>query len=102
MALIGFIDNAIVCEGENFSKMLNKFAKFLLVSTSLSPILLTMWFINFSKRWKWLDGSQYLLISFFMLIICFLFLLFSKKHLGSLSVEIVEVKTADKEILGFF
>jgi hypothetical protein len=36
--------------------VLNKVAKLALVSTSLAPICLTLWFVEFSKSWDWHEG----------------------------------------------
>ena len=82
--------------------MLSKVAKFLLVSTSLAPVLLTMWFISFHREWNICDGWPYLLIAALLVFVCFLILRFSKKEIASISIEIKEVQTADKEIVGFF
>lgn len=36
--------------------MLNKAAKLTLVATSLAPICVTLWFVEFSKAWDWRAG----------------------------------------------
>jgi len=81
--------------------MLSKFVKVLLVATSLAPIFLTLWFIEFSKDWNLLDGLIYLFITTILIVICILILNFSKSNLEKIPVKITSVKTADKEVVGF-
>ena len=81
--------------------MLNRFAKLSLVATSLAPIFLTLWFIDFSKRWVWSDGLIFLAAALFLTFICWGLLSLSKAKLEKLPLEITSVKTADREIVGF-
>lgn len=81
--------------------MLSKTAKLFLVATSLAPIFLTLWFIDFSKRWDWSDGLTYLIAALLLTIICWVLLLLAKTRLEKLPLEINSVRTADKEIVGF-
>ena len=81
--------------------MLNKAAKLALVSTSLAPICLTLWFVEFSKNWDWLQGWGYLLITLLMSLICYGLIRLSARNLESLPIKIKSIKTADKEIVGF-
>lgn len=81
--------------------MLNKAAKLALVSTSLSPICLTLWFVEFSKNWDWRQGWPYLLAAFVLSCLCFGLVWLSARELESLPVKIKAVKTVDKEIVGF-
>lgn len=92
---------------------MNKIAKILLVATSLSPILITYWFVrqvsNFNESLSLLEnikcnysvGSVYLISSLILLITCIIILRLSKKKLELQTVKIEEIKTADKESLAF-
>ena len=93
--------------------MLNKAAKLTLVATSLAPICLTLWFVEFSKVWdnkltflkniatNWQVGWGYLAATVLMSLLCFLLVWLSGKNLEKLPVKIKAVKTVDKEIVGF-
>ncbi len=93
--------------------MLNKAAKLTLVATSLAPICLTLWFVEFSKAWdskasisdnlitNWQVGGGYLLATLLMSVMCFLLVWLSGRNLEKLPVKIKAVKTVDKEIVGF-
>lgn len=93
--------------------MLNKISKLALVATSLAPICLTLWFVEFSKGWDgkltllqylklhWAVGIEYLIATAIMVAICFVLIWLSSKYLEKLPVQIKMVKTVDKEIVGF-
>lgn len=81
--------------------MLNKAAKLALVSTSLAPICLTLWFVEFSQQWDWHQGWGYLLSAVVLSGLCFGLVWLSARKLEPLPVKIKAVKTVDKEIVGF-
>ena len=93
--------------------MLNKAAKITLVATSLAPICLTLWFVEFSKAWSskvvisqnlklnWHISWGYLLATALMSLMCFILVWLSGRRLEKLPVKIKTVKTVDKEIVGF-
>lgn len=93
--------------------MLNKVAKIALVATSLAPISLTLWFVEFSKAWdskitiyqnltmNWHVGWGYLFTTALMSLLCFVLVWLSGRNLEKLPVKIKAVKTVDKEIVGF-
>ena len=81
--------------------MLNKIAKLALVATSLAPICLTLWFVEFSKNWDWQQGWGFLLAALLMSITCYGLIQLSTRKLESLPIKIKSIKTADKEIVGF-
>ncbi len=95
--------------------MLNKVAKLSLVSTSLAPICLTLWFVELSSVWvakdtilsnitnHWASGLAYLLTALFLSGLCWGVITLSKSKYGleKLPVKIIAVKTVDKEIVGF-
>jgi len=95
--------------------VLNKAAKLALVSTSLAPICLTLWFVELSGQWDtalpwsqnmaahWKAGSAYLIAALVLSGLCFglIWLSSSSYGLERLPVKIKAVKTVDKEIVGF-
>jgi MFS family permease len=81
--------------------MLSKFAKLSLVATSLAPIFLTLWFVDFNKSWNWSDGLGYLITAILLALACWILLLLSKNRLEILPLDINSVRTADNEMIGF-
>lgn len=80
---------------------MNRFAKFSLVATSIAPVFLTMWFVEFSRGWNWLDGWEYLALTLLLTVLCWVLLQMVRTRLDVLNLEIVSVKTADNEMIGF-
>ena len=84
-----------------------------MAATSLAPICLTLWFVEFSKALdskltifqnitaNWQVGWGYLIAVVFMSLLCFLLVWLSGRNLEKLPVKIKAVKTVDKEIVGF-
>ena len=81
--------------------MLSKIAKLSLVATSLAPIFLTLWFIDFSRKWSWKEGLPFFVIAVALTIICCCLLKLSKQRLEKIPVKIASIKTADNEMVGF-
>lgn len=81
--------------------MLNKIAKLSLVATSMAPICLTLWFVDFSQQWNWHAGLGYFLAAILMALLCYGLVWLSGKKLEKLPVTIKSVKTVDKEVVGF-
>ncbi len=81
--------------------MLSKFSKIALVSTSLAPIFLTIWFIKLSEDWRVIDGWEYIAITVFLVIVCVVLLNLSKSKLEKIPLKIISVKTVDIEVVGF-
>ena len=81
--------------------MLNKLTKVLLVSTSFSPVFLTLWFAEFSKAWDITEGWFYLAIAVLLSILCFSIMKIARKNLESMPVKITAISTSDKETVGF-
>lgn len=93
--------------------MLNKAAKLAMVTTSLAPICLTLWFVDISNSWEselnfiqnlqshWSEGAYFLIAAVIMCFICYGLVWLSGRNLESLPVKIKSVKTVDKEIVGF-
>ena len=68
--------------------MLNKAAKLALVATSLAPICLTLWFVEYSKAWDWQAGWTYLLVAVLLTLLCGGLVWLSGKKLQKLPVKI--------------
>ena len=81
--------------------MLNRAAKLALVSTSLAPICLTLWFVEFSKNWNWREGLGYLAVALMLSLLCSVLIRTAANKLETLPVKIKSIRTADKEIVGF-
>ena len=81
--------------------MFSKFLELLMVLTSLSPVLLTLWFKEFSQNWNYNDGLIYLVIAVVLWGIAFIILNISRKKLQLLRVKIDSISTADKEMISF-
>jgi hypothetical protein len=81
--------------------MLNKITKLFLVSTSFAPVFLTLWFSEFSKTWKLMDGIWYFIITLTLIELCFMIMWLSTKYLEIMPVQIESISTSDKEIVGF-
>ncbi len=84
-----------------------------MVATSLSPILLTYWFIeqvkiydsNCSVFENFIEnvsvGYGLFLFTIVLVIICLFIIRLARKQLESLPIEIEEIKTADNESISF-
>ncbi len=81
--------------------MLSRFAKLSLAATSVAPIFLTLWFVDFSRQWNWRDGLIYLIATFLLTFICWGLLHLAAAQSEKLPLEIKSVKTADNELVGF-
>lgn len=81
--------------------MLSKFLELLMVFTSLSPVLLTLWFKEFSQNWDYKDGLIFLIVAVILWTISFIILRISRRMLQLLPVKIETISTADKEMISF-
>lgn len=80
---------------------MNKFAKFLLVSTSFAPILFTYAFVMLINNCSFISIVPFLVIGVSLVIICFLLLHYAGNNFERESFEITSISTADGEVLGF-
>lgn len=80
---------------------MNSFGKISFVLTSFSPVLLTLWFSQFSDKWCWQDGLIFLILAFGLAMFCLLIIHLIKKQGGPLPVKIKTVATSDKEVMAF-
>lgn len=81
--------------------MFSKLLELLMVFTSLSPVLLTLWFKEFSDHWSFADGLVYLIIAIILWSFAFIILNISRTKLQLLPVKIESISTADKEMVSF-
>jgi hypothetical protein len=81
--------------------MLNKFAKFLLVATSIAPVMLAFGVVAYSEGKTGLAVWQWLVYAAGLTVICLLVLRFAKARIATESVSLKAVKSADKEVLAF-
>lgn len=81
--------------------MFNRLLQITLVITSLSPVLLTFWFKDFSKNWNFTEGIYYLFLSAFLLILLSSVIFIAKKKLEIIPISISEISNADNESIIF-
>lgn len=81
--------------------MLSRLIQIILVSTSISPVLLTFWFKSFSKSLNLIDGLIYLIFSLLLIILLKIILKIAQNKLEILPISIVEISNADHESVIF-
>jgi len=81
-----------------FSKFIRKF---ILSLSSLSPVVLTFWFKEFSTNFNLADGWIYFLIFLTISIITFFMIRFAKKKLEEVEVKIHSIQNADSEVISY-
>lgn len=81
--------------------MFSKFIQLILVTTSISPVLLTFWFKKFSSSWRWTSGLPCLIIAILLLVVLKFIIETAKRKLEIIPIYISEISNADKESLIF-
>ncbi len=81
--------------------MLSNVLKIIMVLTSISPVFLTLWFIEFSKFWSFVDGIFWLVIAIVLFVLAYGILKISIKKLEIIDIKITFISTADKEVLSY-
>ncbi len=81
--------------------MLNRLATFLLVSTSLAPVLGAVAVNQFALRRSWYNWASWLIVAVLLTAICWLLLKYSTKSIQKDVFRIKEFERNDKEILAF-
>lgn len=81
--------------------MLNRFAKFLLVATSLSPILGAVAVNQYSLGKPISSWLPWLVVALLLVLICWGLLQYSARSAQKQTVRIAEFESKDKEVLSF-
>lgn len=81
--------------------MLNQFAKFLLVATSLSPVLGAVAVNQFGLGKPWLNWLPWLAVALLLVIICWLLLKYAARNAQKHRFRIEQFESNDKEVLAF-
>jgi hypothetical protein len=81
--------------------MFSGLLKYILVATSMAPVLLTFYGVKVVQTHCYKSGWQFLVAALILLCICLLLLRLSKKRLEILDINITSVKNADHNIISF-
>ena len=81
--------------------MLNRLTKFLLVATSLSPILGAVAVTQIAVGKPWTVWLPWVAVALLLVIICGLLLKFSASNIQSQKIRIEQFESSDKEVLAF-
>lgn len=81
--------------------MLNTLAKFLLVATSLSPVLGAVAVNQFARSESVDRWGSWLAVAVILVFMCWALLRYSAKYLQSVDLHIKEFESNDKEVLAF-
>ncbi len=81
--------------------MLNRFAKFLLVATSLSPILGAIAVNQVAAGKSWHDWGFWIAAALLLILLCVLMLQYSAKNIQKHKLTVGEFERSDKEVLAF-
>lgn len=81
--------------------MLNTFAKFLLVSTSLSPVLGAVAVNQFAHNQPWVSWGSWLMVALLLVFLCWALLHYAAKNAQMHLFMIKEFERNDKEVLAF-
>ncbi|TDG15637.1 hypothetical protein E2F43_05275 [Seongchinamella unica] len=81
--------------------MLNNFAKFLLVSTSLSPLLGAVAVNKFARGESLVQWGSWLAVAMLLIFLCWAVLIYAAKNAQQHAFLIKEFERDDKEVLAF-
>lgn len=81
--------------------MLNRVAKFLLVATSLSPILGAVAVTQLAADKPWTVWLPWVAVALLLVFICWLLLKFSASNIQGQKIKIEQFESSDKEVLAF-
>lgn len=81
--------------------MLNTFAKFLLVSTSLAPVLGAVAVNQIAHRESWLSWGSWFVSALLLVILCWAMLYYAATNAQTHKFQIKEFEQNDKEVLAF-
>jgi MFS family permease len=81
--------------------MLNKFAKFLLMATSLSPVLGAVAVNQFARQEPWTRWAGWLIAALLLVFLCWALLRYAARNAQKHLFHIKEFERNDKEVLAF-
>lgn len=81
--------------------MLNRFAKFLLVATSLSPVLGAVAVNQFAIGRPWTGWFPWLAVALLLVLVCLLLLRYAAGNAQKQALRIEQFENNDKEVLAF-
>lgn len=81
--------------------MLNTFAKFLLVSTSLAPVLGAVAISQFANQEYWLSWGSWLAAATLLVFLCWAMLRYAANNAQKHDFQVMEFEQNDKEVLAF-
>lgn len=81
--------------------MLNAFAKFLLVSTSLSPVLGAIAVNQFEQNQPWKSWAPWLVVAFLLILLCWALLSYAKNNAQRHTFRIREFQSNEGQVLAF-
>lgn len=81
--------------------MLSGLMKYILVATSMSPVLIIFYGVKVVEDSCWKSGIIFLIIAVILLCACLLLLNLSKRKLEVLDINVTSVKNADHNIISF-
>ncbi|TKU59823.1 hypothetical protein FDX10_22830 [Citrobacter sp. wls713] len=80
---------------------MNKIARLLLTASSIAPVCITLIFIGYVEKARWLIYSS-LSIALLSWFLCVFFIYYAKKNLVELSKQIDSISPANKEVTNYF
>jgi|GEM_PF-1846048 len=81
--------------------MISKILELILVTTSISPVFLAVWFSKFTKTGNIMDGIFWLILFLAVIPISWAIIKFSERKLEVIPVHIKSIAPADKEVTAF-
>lgn len=81
--------------------MLNRFAKFLLVSTSLSPLLGAIVVSQIAHDESWISWAGWLVVALLLIFLCWALLRYAAQNAEKYAFCVSEFESNDKEALSF-
>lgn len=81
--------------------MFSKFAKFILVATSLSPVLGAIFVSKLERGKPFLEWFPWLFVALCLVVVCFLLLKYAQKNAQQHLLHVKEFENNDKEVLAF-
>ena len=81
--------------------MLSRFAKLLLVASSLAPVLAAFAVKELANGKQLADTWSWFAVAALLPVVCFLVMLYAKQNLERQTLQVVKIKSTDKEVLAY-